>query len=119
MADQIRSLRWVSERTRDEVRSFPQVVRREIGIALRLAQHGQMADAAKPMVGFGRARVFEIAVADRGNAYRAIYVVQLGDAVWVLHAFQKKSRRGIKTPQEDIQLIRERLKRAQEFVERG
>lgn len=59
--------------------------------------------------------VFELVLRHRGNAYRVIYAVQLGDALWVLHAFQKKSKSGIKTPQPQLDLIRERLKRLKEI----
>ncbi len=81
--------------------------------ALRIAAQGEKADAAKPMTGFG-AGVFEIAVRHRRDAYRTVYAVQLDDDVWVLHAFQKKSKTGIKTPKHEIDLIRERIKRIME-----
>lgn len=67
------------------------------------------------MKGFG-AGVFEVALAWRGDAYRAIYAVLIDDAVWVVHAFQKKSRTGIKTPKAEIELIRQRLKRLKEML---
>jgi phage-related protein len=72
-------------------------------------------DKAKPMRGLGTG-VFEIALAYRGNAYRAVYAVQIGEDVWVIHAFQKKSTQGIKTPKREIDLIRARLKRLQETL---
>ena len=81
--------------------------------ALRIAAQGEKADAAKPMKGLG-AGVFEIAVRHRRDAYRTVYAVQLDDDVWVLHAFQKKSKSGIKTPKHEIDLIRERIKRIME-----
>ena len=81
--------------------------------ALRMAAQGEKADAAKPMKGLG-AGVFEIAVRHRGDAYRTVYAVQLDEDIWVLHAFQKKSKAGIKTPRHEIDLIRERLKRLRE-----
>ena len=74
-----------------------------------------MAGIAKPLRGIGSG-VFEIALPHRGNAYRVVYAVQLGDDIWVLHAFQKKSTRGAKTPLRDIDLIRERLKRLKELL---
>ena len=83
--------------------------------ALRLAAHGEKADKAKPMKGLGTG-VFEIALAYRGNAYRTVYAVQVGEDIWVVHTFQKKSTQGIKTPKRDIDLIRERLKRLQEML---
>ena len=81
--------------------------------ALRMAAQGEKADVAKPMKGLG-AGVFEIAVRQRGDAYRTVYAVQLDDDVWVLHAFQKKSKTGIKTPKHEVDLIRERIKRVME-----
>ena len=70
---------------------------------------------AKPMKGFGSG-VFEIALAYRGNAFRIVYAVQLGEELWVVHAFQKKSTKGIKTSQRDIDLIKDRLKRLKEML---
>jgi phage-related protein len=72
-----------------------------------------MTEIAKPLRGLGSG-VFEIAMAYRTNAYRTVYAVRLGAAVWVIHAFQKKSKAGIKTPKQDIELIRQRLRRLQE-----
>ena len=60
--------------------------------------------------------VFEIALPYRGNAFRVVYAVQVGDDLWVLHAFQKKSTRGIKTPEREIDLIRDRIKRLKEIL---
>jgi phage-related protein len=71
-------------------------------------------DTAKPMKGLGSG-VFEIALPHRGNAFRVVYAVQLGEDLWVVHAFQKKSTQGIKTPQREIDAIRDRLKRLQEM----
>jgi phage-related protein len=81
--------------------------------ALRLAAHGEKADIAKPMKGLGPG-TYELALTYRGDAYRAVYAVQLGDDLWVVHAFQKKSKSGIKTPKQDIDLIQERIKRVKE-----
>ena len=81
--------------------------------ALEVAAAGQMADIAKPMKGLGGG-VYEIALPHRGDAYRAVYAVQIGDDLWVVHTFQKKSTQGIKTPQREIAVIRERLKRLKE-----
>ena len=78
-----------------------------------VAARGEMAEIAKPLRGLGSG-VFEIALAHRSDAYRAVYAVKLGAPVWVIHAFQKKSRTGIKTPKQDIELIRQRLRRLQE-----
>ena len=92
---------------------FPEDVRREMVRALRLAANGEKADTAKPMKGFGSG-VFEIALRHRGDAFRAVYAVQLDPDVWVLHAFQKKSKSGIKTPRQEIDLVHERIKRLKE-----
>lgn len=84
--------------------------------ALTIAAEGGKADIAKPMQGLG-AGVFEIALSFRGDAFRLVYAVQLADEVWVVHAFRKKSTRGIKTPKREIDLIEDRLKRLKEMME--
>lgn len=81
--------------------------------ALRLAANGEKADTAKPMKGFGSG-VFEIALRHRGDAFRAVYALLIDVDVWVLHAFQKKSKSGIKTPRQEIDLIHARIKRLKE-----
>ena len=83
--------------------------------ALTIAADGGEADVAKPMKGMG-AGVFEIALPYRGNAFRVVYAVQLGSDLWVVHAFQKKSTQGVKTPKHEIDLIVERLKRLKEAL---
>ena len=98
-----------------DFQAFPAAVQEQMTTALRVAAHGEKADKAKPMKGLG-SRVFEIALAYRGNAYRAVYTVQVEEDVWVVHAFQKKSTQGIKTPKREIDLIRTRLKRLQEML---
>ena len=91
--------------------AFPQAVQREMGYALFLAQMGERhATMAKTLGGFGGATVVEVRQSHDGNAWRAVYTVRFGDAVYVLHAFQKKSKRGIATPKADIDLIEKRLK---------
>lgn len=80
-----------------------------------MAARGGKADAAKPFKGMGSG-VFEIALRHRGDAFRVVYAVQLGEDLWVVHAFQKKSKSGIKTPQAEVDLIRERLKRLKETL---
>ncbi len=72
-------------------------------------------DIAKPFHGFGSG-VFEIALAFRGNAFRVVYAVQLTDEIWVIHAFQKKSKHGVKTPKQEIDLVKDRLKRLKETL---
>jgi phage-related protein len=81
--------------------------------ALTVAAQGGKAEIAKPLHGLGSG-VMEIALRHRGDAYRVIYVLQLAEAVWVVHAFQKKSKTGVKTPQPEIDLIRARLNRIKE-----
>ena len=83
--------------------------------ALTVAAEGGMAGIAKPMKGLGSG-VFEIALPYRGNAFRVVYAVQLADDLWVVHAFQKKSTHGIKTPKHEIDLIKDRLKRLKETL---
>ena len=92
---------------------FPEAVQDQISFGLRAAAVGEKADTAKPMKGFGSG-VFEIALRHRGDAFRAVYAVQLDPDVWVLHAFQKKSKSGIKTPRQEIDLVHERIKRLKE-----
>ena len=83
--------------------------------ALTVAAEGRKADNAKPMAGLGPG-VFEVALRFRGDAYRAVYAVRIDKDVWVVHAFQKKSKTGIKTPRAKTDLIRERLKRLKEAL---
>ncbi len=85
-----------------------------MGFALYLAQIGGMDGSAKPLQGFGGAGVLEIVEDYRGDTYRAVYTVKFERAVYVLHAFQKKSRKGIRTPQDDIEMVRRRLKVAEQ-----
>ena len=102
---------WIGSSRRD-LRAMPEQVRRDIGQALYAAQLGLTDPAAKPLKGFGGARVMEIVERDRSGTYRAVYTVQFADAVYVLHAFQKKSKRGSETPKHDIDLVQERFKTA-------
>jgi len=95
--------------------AFPTDVKLDVLRALTVAAEGGKSDSAKPFKGVGSG-VFEIALRHRGDAFRAIYAVQLGPDLWVIHAFQKKSKTGIKTPQMDVDLIKERLKRLKEAL---
>lgn len=99
--------------TKKRLRRMPEPVRKDIGVALDIAQHGQKPNAAKPLQGFGGAGVLEIVDDYDGNTYRAVYTVRLVHAVYVLHAFQKKSKSGARLPGQDADLIRERLKTAE------
>ena len=103
---------WIGSSLRD-LRAMPEQVRRDIGQALYSAQRGDTDPAAKPLKGFGGARVMEIVERDRSGTYRAVYTAQFADAVYVLQVFQKKSKRGIATPKQDIDLVRKRLAEAE------
>jgi phage-related protein len=110
----IRPISWLKGARRD-FEAFPFEAQEDAAQALSIAARGGKADVAKPFKGAGSG-VFEIALRHRGDAFRVIYAVQIGDALWVVHAFQKKSKSGIKTPQSDVDLIRERLKRLKEAL---
>lgn len=84
-----------------------------MGAALYAAQMGELDPAAKPLRGFGGASVLEIVAEDERGTWRAVYTVRFAEAVYVLHAFQKKSKRGIATPKQDIELIKRRLSEAE------
>jgi phage-related protein len=103
---------WIGSSRRD-LREMPQQVRRDIGQALYTAQQGVTDPAAKPLKGFGGARVMEIVERYRTDAYRAVYTAHFDNAVYVLHVFQKKSKSGIATPRHEIELIRRRLAEAE------
>ncbi len=96
----------------DELRKFPDLVRDEMGYALYQAQIGKKHPDAKPLKGFKGAGVLEIVENFDGDTFRTIYTVKLAGIVYVLHAFQKKSKKGIATPPKDIELIQKRLKLA-------
>jgi len=105
---------WISS-AKDDLIAFPEPVRKTVGYALHLAQIGLKHEKAKPLQGFGGTSVLEVVEDHRGDTYRAVYTVRFEDAVIVLHAFQKKAKRGIATPPHEIDLIRKRLKVAEEL----
>jgi phage-related protein len=109
-----RPISWIKAALKDFQR-FPEEARMICLSALTIAAEGTKADVAKPMHGLGSG-VFEIALPFRGDAYRVVYAVQLGEEIWVIHAFQKKSTQGIKTPQREIEVVRDRLKRLKEML---
>jgi len=109
---QTRPVSWIKA-ARKEFEKFPVEAQSICLTALTIAAEGGKADIVKPLHGLGPA-VFEIALPHRGNAFRVVYAVQLGDDIWVIHAFQKKSTHGIKTPKHEIDLIQDRLKRLKE-----
>lgn len=113
---QPKRVRWVGN-SKEDVSGFPEEVRRRIGGALWEAQIGRKAPYAKPLKGFGDAGVLEIVDDFEGETFRAVYFVRFAEAVYVLHAFQKKSKRGVATPKADLKLINQRLKRARRDCE--
>mgnify|MGYP001583315679 CR=1 FL=1 len=112
MASNEKPLEWIGSSYKD-LMALPTDVRRFFGYALSLAQAGDQHDAAKVLKGFGSAGVLEVVEDDAGGTYRAVYTVRFGEAVFVLHCFQKKSKRGIATPKKDMDIIRARLKVAE------
>ena len=94
--------------------TFPKPVKQDMGYALYLAQLGQKHKRTKPLKGFGGAGVLEVVEQYEGNAYRTVYTLRFEEAVFVLHAFQKKSKRGIETPKQELDLIKRRLKTAED-----
>ena len=104
---------WVRSSLED-LKALPQKPRRDIGFALSEVQEGGYPDNAKPLQGLSG--VYEIRTDFGSSTYRAAYVVNLGENIYVLHVFQKKSKRGAETQKVDIEKIRKRLKRAQELA---
>lgn len=113
-ARKTRPVSWIRAALRD-FQAFPEDVRSITLTALTIAAEGGKADIAKAMHGLGSA-VFEVAIAFRGDAFRVVYTIQLADEIWVIHAFQKKSTKGIKTPKREIDLVKDRLKRLKEAL---
>ena len=109
----IRTVRWVGD-SRERLQEFPAQVRKDIGHALYLVQTGQTPPSAKPMRGI-ESGVFEIVDDYDTDTYRAVYTVKVGSSLYILHAFMKKSKRGMRTPKREIDLIRRRLRRAREM----
>ena len=101
---------WIGSSMKD-LSSFPEDVKKNMGYALHLAQIGEKSGSAKPLKGIGRG-IFEIVDDYKSDTYRAVYVVSLGECAYVLHAFQKKSKKGIKTPKNEIEMIERRYKQA-------
>lgn len=115
MIKTLRTVSWIKA-ARKEFETFPQPVQTEALRALTVAAQGGMADQVKPLKGFGSG-VMEIVLRHRGDAFRVVYAVLIGEDIWVVHAFQKKSTQGIKTPKHEIDLIHERLKRLKEVLQ--
>jgi phage-related protein len=109
-----RPVSWIKA-ARKDFEEFPRGAQDEVLRALTIVTEGGHPDMAKPLKGLDSG-ILELALRFRGDAYRVVYAVQLGDDVWIIHAFQKKSKAGIKTPGQDIDLVRERLKRLKEML---
>ena len=109
-ADEPRPLIWRGA-SKTDFMVFPETVQREMGYTLFLAQLGERHPTmARTLAGFGGATVIELKESHDGNAYRAVYAVRYADAIYVLHAFQKKSKKGSATPKSEMDLIEKRLK---------
>lgn len=111
-----RPLEWIAS-SRADLRKFPEDVLKEMGHSLHLVQLGEKPNIAKPLRGLGGAGVLEIVAGHESGTYRAVYTVRFAEVVYVLHAFQKKSKRGIATPQSDVELIKRRLRIAQKLYQ--
>jgi phage-related protein len=109
-----RPISWLKG-ARKDFEDFPQGAQLEMARALTILAEGRMPEIAKPLTGLGSG-VMELALKHRGDAFRVVYALQIDDDIWVVHAFPKKSKTGIKTPKQEIDLIRERLKRLREML---
>jgi phage-related protein len=114
MTQKTRPISWIRAALK-EFETFPEGARSICLAALTIAAEGGKADIVKPMHGMGSG-VLEIALPFRGDAFRVVYAVQFAEEIWVIHAFQKKSTQGIKTPQREVDLIKDRLKRLKEML---
>jgi phage-related protein len=113
----LRPVVWLGN-SRRNIQEFPPDARRLMGGQLQLLQYGGMPKDAKPFRGIGSG-VIEIALRYDAAAYRTVVALQLGRTIYVLHAFQKKSKKGIATPKQDVDLIKQRYKEAKELAEHG
>lgn len=109
-----RRISWITA-ARKAFTGFPEGAQSICLAALTIAAEGGKAGVAKPLKGLGSG-IFEVALAYQGNAYRVVYALQVGADIWVVHAFQKKSTHGIKTPQHEIDLVKNRLKHLKELL---
>lgn len=109
-----RPINWIKGALKD-FESFPTGARGQAADALTVIAEGATPDTAKPMTGLGSG-VWELVLRERGDAYRIVYALQLEDAIWVVHAFKKKSKTGAATPKHEIDVVRERLKRLKEAL---
>ena len=113
MPGELKPVGWIASSLKD-LKTFPDEVKDEIGHALYEAQKGGKHHSAKPLKGYKGAGVLEVVEDHDGDTYRAVYTVRFAEVVYVLHCFQKKSKSGIATPKQDIDLIDARLKTAEE-----
>lgn len=109
----LKPVEWIGS-SLDDLKEFPDEVQQVVGYALYIAQCGDKHPSAKPLKGFKGAGVVEVVEDFDGDTYRAVYTIKFADVVYVLHSFQKKSKQGIATPKQDMDLIEARLKRAKE-----
>ena len=114
MTRKTRPISWIKA-ARKDFEQFPPRAQSVCLAASTIAAEGGMPDVVKPFKGLGSG-IFEIALPFHRNAFRVIYAVQIAEELWVLHAFQKKSTQGIKTPQHEVELIEDRLKRLKELL---
>ena len=108
MEHTLKPVRWIGS-SRKDLKTFPRPVQRDVGQALYAAQRGEEYPSVKALKGFGGRTVLEVVAPYEGDAYRAVYTVRFHDGIYVLHAFQKKSKKGIATPQREIELVKQRL----------
>jgi phage-related protein len=114
MVRDTRAISWIKA-ARKDFEGFPAKARDRSFEALTIIADGGRPDIAKPLTGLGSG-VWELAIKERGDAYRLVYAPQIDDDIWVIHAFQKKSKAGVATPKHEIDLVRERIKRLREAL---
>lgn len=114
MTMKTRPVSWIKA-ARKDFDAFPQAAKDVLADALTMVAAGGTPALAKPLTGLGSG-IIELALAQRGGAYRVVYALQIDTDIWVIHAFEKKSKSGIKTPKHEIDLIKDRLKRLKEFL---
>ena len=115
MVRNTRKINWLKAALKD-FQDFSQNAQDRALMALTFVAEGLTPDIAKPLTGLGGG-VWELAIRSRGDAYRVVYALQLGEDIWIVHAFQKKSKKGIATPKPEIDLVRERIKRLKEQLQ--
>ena len=109
-----RPISWIKAAKKD-FEKFPQGAKQVVWEALTIGAEGRKGDSAKPMKGLGSG-VFKIALRYKSDAWRVVYAVEIGEDIWVVHAFQKKSKTGTKTPKQEIDLIKQRIKTLKEMM---